>query len=77
MKIPRKTRVFKFDDRTKMSNYRPIPILPFVSKILEKLMFKRTFNFLNKYNILYYNQYVFRHNHFTYMAHFGNFGSGI
>ena len=37
MEISRVTLVFKVDDRTKMSNYRPIFILPFVSKILEKL----------------------------------------
>ena len=32
MEIARQIIVFKVDDSTKMSNYRPISILPFVSK---------------------------------------------
>ena len=67
-KIARVTPVFKVDDRTEMSNYRPISILPLFSKILEKVMFERTINFLNKYNILFDNQYGFRQNHSTYMV---------
>ena len=56
MKIARVTPVFKVDDRTEMSNDRPISILPLFSKILEKVMLKED------------NQYGFRQNHSTYMA---------
>ena len=45
MKIARVTPVFKVDDRTEMSNYRPISILPLFSTILGKVMFERTMNF--------------------------------
>ena len=45
MKIERLTPLFKVDDRTELSNYRPISILPLFSKILEKVMFERTMNF--------------------------------
>ena len=45
MKIARVTPVFKVDDRTEMSNYHPISILPLFSKILEKVMFEKTMNF--------------------------------
>ena len=68
MKIARVTPVFKVDDGTEMSNYRPISILPLFSKILEKGMLERRINFLNKYHILFDNPYGFRQNHSTYMA---------
>ena len=45
VKIARITPVFKVDDRTEMSNYRLISILPLFSKILEKIMFERTIHF--------------------------------
>ena len=68
MKIVRVTPVFKVNDRTEMSNYRPISILPLFLKILEKVIFERTINFLNYYHILFDNQYGFRQSHSTYMA---------
>ena len=67
MKIARVTPVFKVDDRTKMSNYRPISLLPLISKILGKVMFEKIMHLLNKYHILFDNQYGFRQNHSTYM----------
>ncbi|KAI0237721.1 hypothetical protein LSAT2_011698, partial [Lamellibrachia satsuma] len=38
------------------------------SKILERLMYNRLLNFINKYNILYKYQFGFRKNHSTNMA---------
>ena len=37
-----------------MVNYRPISLLITLSKLLEKCMYSRLFNFVTKYNI-YYN----------------------
>ena len=45
MKITRATPVFKVDDRTEMSNYHHIFILPLFSKTLEKVIFERTMTF--------------------------------
>ena len=64
MKIAKVTPIFKSDDHEEFSNYRPISLLPNFSKILEKLMFNRLTNFLNKYEILYEQQYGFRQ-HFS------------
>ena len=50
----------KDDSRLEMSNYRPISLLPTVSKIFEKLMYARLIEFINKYNILYKNQFGFQ-----------------
>ena len=42
------------------SNYRPISVLPIFSKVFEKVVYKRLFNYLNKFDILFQNQYGFR-----------------
>ena len=48
-----------------MANYRPISILPCLSKILEKLIKDRLMSFINKHNILYPYQYGFRKDHLS------------
>ena len=45
-----------------MANYRPISLLPIFSKILEKLMYNRVIDFINKHEILYKNQFGFQKN---------------
>ena len=50
------------------SNYRPISLLSIVSKILERLMYNRILDFLNKHKILNKYQFGFRMNRSTYMA---------
>ena len=47
------------------NNYRPISILPSISKILEKIVYERLINFILKNNILDENQYGFRKNRST------------
>jgi len=51
-----------------MSNYRPISILPVFSKILEKVLYNRLLEFIDKHNILSSNQYGFSKNTSTSMA---------
>ena len=45
------------------NNYRPISLLITVSKLLEKVMYKRTYNFLTSTNQLYAGQYGCRKQH--------------
>ena len=47
-------------DKLKVSNYRPISILSFFSKILEKFVYVRLLSFVNQSNILTDSQYGFR-----------------
>ena len=54
--------IHKDDSRLEMSNYRPISLLPTLSKIFEKLMYARLINFFSKHNILYENQFGFQSN---------------
>ena len=41
-------------------NYRPISLLPVFSKIIEKLIYNKVFEFLVRYQILFETQYGFR-----------------
>ena len=52
--------VYKSGENEIFSNYRPISVLPCFSKILEKIMYKRIIDFINKNNILNKHQYGFR-----------------
>ena len=52
--------VFKSGDRRKLTNYRPISILFCFSKILEKIVYSRTIDFLNSNSVLCPTQYGFR-----------------
>lgn len=54
--------IYKSGDTHDISNYRPISLLPTLSKIIEKLINKRIKTFLQKNNILSKNQYGFRDN---------------
>ena len=68
MKIARVIPVYKSGDRAIFSNYRPISVLPSFSKILEKVVYNRIIEFINKLNILCDNQYGFRKNYSTSLA---------
>ena len=50
------------------NNYRPISLLSVFSKIIERLMYTRLLDFINKHNILNKLQFGFRNNHSTFMA---------
>jgi len=65
MKTAKVTPIYKADARDEFSNYRPISLLPNFSKIIEKLMYKRLIDFLNKNKVLYEQQYGFRQNFST------------
>ena len=68
LKVARVIPIFKSGDSHSFNNYRPISILPALSKILEKLVYSRIIVFVNKHNILTPAQFGFRPKHSTYMA---------
>ena len=57
--------IYKAKDKKDISNYRPISLLPVVSKILEKVVHKNVYTFLEKNNVVYASQYGFRKNRST------------
>ena len=48
--------LFKKGSTTEPKNYRPISLLPLISKIIEKTIHHQTQNFLDKNKILYQYQ---------------------
>ena len=60
LKIAKIVPIFKGGDSTILSNYRPISILPTVSKIIERLVYNRLMSHLEINNILSNNQFGFR-----------------
>ena len=64
-KIARVLPVFKNGIQTNMSNYRPISLLSVCNRILEKIMYNRLSNFIEKMNIIYAKQFGFRSHHST------------
>ena len=61
------TPIYKSGSRSLFSNYRPISVLPVVSKILESVIYNQLISFLAENEILYDYQFGFRANHSTYM----------
>ena len=68
LKIAKITPIYKAEDPMEFANYRPISILPILSKILEKIVLKRLVDFLNEHNILNKSQFGFRKHHSTTLA---------
>ncbi len=65
LKIARVIPLYKSGDRNDITNYRPISLLPVLSKIFEKLIHSRLTSFLDKNNVLYRKQFGFRKRHST------------
>lgn len=60
LKVAKVTPIYKTGAKTDPGNYRPISVLPILSKILEKILHKRLENYLNSINFLSERQYGFR-----------------
>ena len=68
LKLAIVTPLYKAKDPVFFNNYRPISLLSVFSKIIERLMYSRLLNFINKHKILKKLQFGFRNNHSTFMA---------
>ena len=60
LKMAKIVPIFKTDDNTDSSSYRPISPLSSFNRIFEKLIFKRMESFIAQHNILSPSQYGFR-----------------
>jgi len=65
LKISKTIPILKKGDHHITSNYRPISLLSNINRILEKIMFNRTYAFLDKYKCFYDLQFGFRKNYST------------
>ena len=59
-KIAQVIPLFKGGDKEDSNCYRPISLLPTISKIFEKLLASRLINFFTKYKVLSKDQFGFR-----------------
>ena len=65
LKIAKVKPLHKKDDESILSNYRPISLLPAISKILEKAIYLQTYEYFIENNLFYSSQYGFRKGHST------------
>ena len=64
-KIAKVKPLFKNGSKTDPSNYRPISLLPLLSKVFERVVLNQTEEFLSLNKVLYDYQSGFRKNHST------------
>ena len=64
-KISKIIPLFKKGDSSLLSNYRPISLLPTISKIFERILYNQLYEYFNSINLLAEQQYGFRSNHST------------
>ena len=60
MKVAHVTPIYKDGCRTEKEHYRPISCLPILSKIYERVVHNKLYDFLQGNNLLYKYQYGFR-----------------
>ena len=68
LKIAKIKPVFKKDDPHLPDNYRPVSLLPAISKVFEKVAFIQVYDYFTTHKLLYENQYGFRTMHSTELA---------
>ena len=57
--------LYKNGQRNIPGNYRPISVLPAISKIMERIMYDQLYNYLTKFELLSDSQFGFRKSHST------------
>ena len=68
LKLPKIVPIFKKDDKSQIKNYRPISVLPVISKIFENVMHTQLIVYFTDNNLLSSQQYGFRSNRSTELA---------
>ena len=64
-KIAKLKPLFKKGEKTEAKNYRPISLLPIISKVIEKVIHDQVQEYLHRNKLLYVYQSGFRPNHST------------
>ena len=60
--------LYKNDDPHLVDNYRPISVLPAISKVFERVVINQLYDYMHKNKLLYASQYGFRKIHSTELA---------
>jgi hypothetical protein len=65
LKLAKVIPIYKNKEKNDITNYRPISLLSFISKVLEKTYHKRLYPFFQSTSLFCSNQFGFRKNHNT------------
>jgi retron-type reverse transcriptase len=65
LKIAKVIPIYKSKDKQSFTNYRPISLLPSISKIYEKIVHNRLYSYMTMNSLMNKNQYGFRKGHST------------
>ena len=65
LKIAKVIPIFKKDDKHDLNNYRPISLLPTISKVFERVVHMQLFQYFTDNDLFYNYQYGFRKKHST------------
>ena len=65
LKVVKVVPLHKGGSTENLNNFRPISLLSIFDKIIEKLMHKRLYHFLELHNVLFENQFGLRKNNST------------
>lgn len=68
LKVARVLPIYKKKENYLFDNYRPVSILPSISKVLEKLMHAQLYDHFTSSKLFYDSQYGFRNKHSTELA---------
>ena len=63
LKVAKIVPIFKKDNPHLTGNYRPISLLPVISKVFEKVVFSQLYSYFDQNGLLYKSQYGFRKGH--------------
>ena len=68
LKIAKVIPVYKKGDNSSINNYRPISLLPVISKLFERIIHTQLMEYFQSNNLLFSHQYGFRQGHSTEFA---------
>ena len=68
LKMAKVVPIYKKDDQSQIKNYRPISVLPVISKIFENAMHSQLMEYFTSHKLLSNQQYGFRPNRSTELA---------
>ena len=68
LKLAKVIPIFKKNDKLEINNYRPISVLPVISKVFENVMHTQLLEYFTENNLLSSQQYGFRPNRSTELA---------
>ena len=65
LKVAKVSPIFKVGNIEEIGNYRPISVLPIFSKVLERIMYSRTYQYFKENDMFFSKQFSFQVNNST------------